>query len=133
MAESEDKAEAVESIQTALDYLRKQRADVDQAIFEGEKWLARVQGIPALEPSRPASSRRGKTNAAVLEELLLAAEPNGLLVSELVQRLKQEGHRLARASDPVKATSNELAGMRGKRLVYKDKTTGKYRVTKGAH
>lgn len=129
----EDSSGPAEATRAALDQLRQKRDEIDHAIFLGEQFLASIHGLP--DQGKPSGGRpwsAGKTNAEVLLDILHDAEPQGLLVSELVQVLKERGHKLARAKDPLKATSNELASLRRRADVYKDESTGKYRAKQGA-
>lgn len=129
----EDIGGPAEAARAALDQLRQKKDEIEQAIFLGEQFLASIHGLP--DEGKPSTHRpwgAGKTNAEVLIELLREAEPEGLLVSELVQILKKHGHKLSRARDPLKATSNELASLRRRGQVHKDNSTGKYRVKQGS-
>ena len=128
MAEGGELDETIRSVEVRLADLRRQRDKLEQSIYAGERFLASLRGEQGESAGSARRRRSGKTNAEVLIEKLASAEPTGLLVSELVQALKRDGHRLANAADPVKATSNELAGMRRKGEVFKDSSTGRYRV-----
>ena len=126
MLERDD--EVVKAVRHKLEQLRQQREEIDQAIYSGEKFLAVLQGLPEEGLAVQKRERDAKTNAEVLLNALRTGPPEGLLVSELVQTLRELGHRLSRARDPIKATSNELALLRKRNLVFKDTSTGKYRA-----
>lgn len=129
MLEGGERDETIRSVEARLADLRRERDKIEQSIYAGERFLATLRGEHAETATGGARRHRvGKTNAEVLLEKLEGAEPTGLLVSELVQALKRDGHRLANAADPVKATSNELAGMKKRGQVFKESSTGRYRV-----
>lgn len=127
---------ALRQAEAVLLQLEQDEAKAQAALNRAQQAKRAAQSLVAAlreggEPQHRA--RRGekgaprKTNMRVLEEMLEAAEPDGLLVSEVVERLRDMNHRLAVLTrDPLKAVSNELAELRRRGKCHKDRATGKY-------
>lgn len=134
----ESTADSVRSVEAELEHLRAQRDELDrrrvdinaqrvvleEKIRTAETFLRVRRG----ESSAIRKRRRGPTNRQTILGLLKSAEPEGLLVTELVDQLIAAGHPLANAANPLKATSNELSRMRKNELVRKDRLSRRYRI-----